>query len=74
MTLDITRLCHYAERRILFTVMVNVIVLIVVMLNVVMLNVIMLSVAAPFHILSHKGSAIGCHNGKDLVQTTNNKI
>jgi nitrate/nitrite-specific signal transduction histidine kinase len=74
MTLDITRLCHYAERRILFTVVLNVVLLNVVILSVIMLSAIMVSVVAPFHILSHKGSAIGCHNGKDLVQTTNNKI
>jgi hypothetical protein len=36
-------LCHFAERRILFTVMPS-----VVMLYVVKLNVIMLSVVAPF--------------------------
>jgi len=38
--------CHYAEFRILFTIMQNVIMLIVIMLNVIILNVIMLNVEA----------------------------
>jgi hypothetical protein len=57
MTLSITMLCtyavyHYAERRILFIIMMNVIMLSVVMPNVVILSaivlrVVMLSVMAP---------------------------
>ncbi len=42
MTLGITKLCHYAECHILFTITLNVI-----MLNVVMLSDIVLSVMAP---------------------------
>jgi hypothetical protein len=38
---------HYAECRILFTFMLNVVLLSVIMLSVVMLNVVMLSVVAP---------------------------
>jgi hypothetical protein len=44
MALSITMLCHYAECRILFIIMQNVIMLSVTMLNIVMLSVIMLSV------------------------------
>jgi hypothetical protein len=47
-------LCHYAECRVLFIVMMNVVMLIVVMLSVVMLNVGMLSVLAPFIDIKYK--------------------
>ncbi len=47
MTLSIITLCHYAECRVLFITMLNVIMLSVVMLNVVMLSVVMLNVVAP---------------------------
>jgi hypothetical protein len=40
-------LCHYAERRVLFIVMLNAIVLSVIMLNVVILSVVMLSEVVP---------------------------
>ncbi len=43
MSLRITTRCHYAERHVLFIVILNVVILNVVMLNVVMLNVVMLS-------------------------------
>jgi len=43
-TLSLKMLCHYAECRVLFIVMLNVIMLTVVILIVIMLNVIMLSV------------------------------
>jgi len=46
MTLIKTMICHYAECRILFSIMVSVIVL-----SVIMLSVIMLSVVAPFNLL-----------------------
>jgi hypothetical protein len=42
--LSLKMLCHYAECRVLFIVMLNVIMLTVVILIVIMLNVIMLSV------------------------------
>jgi hypothetical protein len=41
---SITMLCHYAECRILFIIMLNIIMLSVIMLSVIMLSVIMLSV------------------------------
>ncbi len=47
MTLNITMLCHYAECRILFIVMLNVFMLSVIMLSIVMLRIIMVSVVAP---------------------------
>ncbi len=46
-TLSITKICnhsHYAECRISFTIMLNVIMLSVIMLNVIMMSVIMMSV------------------------------
>jgi len=45
-TLSVTTLCHYAEYRVYFIVMLNVI-----MLNVIMLNVIMLVANAKFSLL-----------------------
>ncbi len=52
MTLNITMFCYYAEcrcaeRRVLFIIMPNAIMLSVIMLSVIMLSVIMLSVMAP---------------------------
>jgi hypothetical protein len=44
MTLSITMLCHYAECRVLFIIMLSVIMLSVVMLSVIMLSVVMLNV------------------------------
>ncbi len=42
--------CHYAERCILFTIMLNVVMLSVIMLNGIMPSVVMLSVVAPYAI------------------------
>ncbi len=47
MTLSITALYHYAECRVEFIVMPNVIMLSVSMLSLVMLSVVMLNVGAP---------------------------
>ncbi len=52
MTQSITMLCYYSEFRILFTILLNVVMLSVVMMNVVklsvvMMNVVKLSVVAP---------------------------
>ncbi len=44
---SITMFCHYAESRILFIIMLNVIMLSVVMLNIVILSVVMLRVMLP---------------------------
>jgi len=63
MTLIITTICHYAECRILFFIIPNVVVLSVIMLNVtndafrqsvIMLNVIMQTVVAPILIKCYK--------------------
>ncbi len=48
MTLSITKICHYAECRILLIVMLSVIMLSVIMLSAGMLSVVMLSVVVPF--------------------------
>ncbi len=48
MTLNETMLCHYAECRILFIILLNVIMLILVMPNAVMLSVVMLNDVASF--------------------------
>jgi hypothetical protein len=42
MTLSITTLCHYAERRVVFIVILNTVMLSVFMLNVVMLSIVVL--------------------------------
>jgi len=64
-TLSITMICHYAEYRILFSIMLSVIVLNVVMLSVIVLNVvllivIMLSVMALTQILLVQQCFIQC--------------
>jgi hypothetical protein len=47
MTHNITMVCHYAVRRVLFIAMLNVVMPGVIMLSVIMPSVIMLSVVAP---------------------------
>jgi hypothetical protein len=53
MTISTRVLCYYAECRILFTIVLNVIMLSVVILNVFMLSAVMLCVVAPFGVHSH---------------------
>jgi hypothetical protein len=60
MTLSITMLCHFAEYRVLFIFILNVIRLSVIMLNVVMLSAIVLGVVAPSMKLYSKGPWSDC--------------
>jgi hypothetical protein len=62
--------CHYAKRRILFTIMLNVVMLSVIMLNVIMLSVVMLSVVAPYGIGLTILGKLGCPS-KNKKNTTN---